>query len=295
MPPPESAAFIVVNESLLPIAGAHISALDRGFTLSDGLFETMRARDDHILLLDAHLARLRAGAAVLELALPHDEALRAAISTALRANPCSQAVVRLTVTRGADPGRGLEISADLEPTVVVRVTPFIAPGAEVCHQGVSAVVSHIRRNESSPLSRVKSLTYGDNILARRAARRSGADEALLLNTRGDVACAAAGNVLMVCDGTLYTPPVESGVLAGITRGVVLEAAAVLGMPTRIEPFSLERLRDAREVFLTNTVAGVLPLMRLDGHPIDGGSPGTITTALAADYARRIEQDWARSP
>ena len=289
MTPPEPTAYIVVNGRLVPAGETHVSALDRGFTLGDGLFETMRARAERVLRLNEHLARLRAGAAMLDLALLPDDALRAAIAKALRAHAYPDGVARLTVTRGVDPGRGLEISATLEPTIVVRVTPFVAPQTKVYQHGISAVVSSIRRNDTSPLSHVKSLNYGDNILARREARRRGADDALLLNTKGEVACATAANLLMVSDGTLYTPPVESGALPGVTRGAVLEAAATLGIPASIEPLTLERLAAAHEAFLTNTVMGVLPLTRLEGRPIGDGVPGAMTGTLAAAYARRVEQ------
>lgn len=293
MTPPEPSVLIFVNGRLVPIAEAHISALDRGFMLGDGLFETMRTRGERVLLLDEHLARLRAGAAIVELPAPPDAALRAAIGTALNASPWPEAVARLTVTRGPDRGRGLEPSPDLTPSVVVRVTPFAAPPVETYRRGVAAVTSHIRRNETSPLSRLKSLNYGDNVLARRAARQRGADEALLLNTRGEAACAAAANLFIVRAGQLLTPPVESGVLAGITRGTVLELAAALGIPARIAPLTAEDVCDAQEAFFTNTVHGVMPLTRLDGQPIGDGTPGTITTALAAAYARRVEEYLAR--
>lgn len=283
---------IYVNGRLLPAHEATISALDRGFTLGDGVFETMRACGERVLLLERHLERLRAGAAVLELPLPPLDELRAAITATLRAAALPEAVARLTISRGPDTGRGLESGGTVAPTVVVRVTPFAPPEAAMYQRGVAAVVAEIHRNDSSPLARIKSCNYGDSVLARRAARRRGTDEALLLNTRGEVACGASANVFAVIGGTLYTPPVESGVLAGITRGAVLELATELGLPARVEPLALETLRGADEAFFTNTVAGVLPLTRLDGQPIGAGAPGPLTQTLAGAYDRVAREQLA---
>jgi len=280
---------VYVDGCLRPVARACVSALDRGFTLGDGLFETMRARGDRVLFLDEHLARLREGAATLGLPPPPDADLRAAIALTLADNRLAAAVARLTVTRGRDLGRGLDPPTDPRATVVVRAAPFAPPAPRTYHAGVAAVVSAIRRNESSPLSRLKSCNYGDNVLARREARDRGAAEALLLNTAGDVACATAGNVLAVINGRLHTPPGRSGVLPGVTRRAVLDVAAQLGLPAVVEPFDLEALRGASEAFLTNTVVGVMPLTRLDGRAIGDGVPGPLTRALGQAYNRLVER------
>ncbi|TAK56459.1 MAG: branched-chain amino acid aminotransferase, partial [Dehalococcoidia bacterium] len=150
-------------------------------------------------------------------------------------------------------------------------------------RGASAVVADVRRNETSPLSRLKTLNYLNNLLARRAARAAGADEALFLNTRGDVAEGAASNVFIVRGRELLTPPASAGALPGIARATVLELAPTLGLTPRESTLTLDSIRTADEAFLTNSLMEVLPLVRLDGAPIAGGRPGSATQSLRAAY------------
>ncbi|MBI2321448.1 MAG: aminotransferase class IV, partial [Chloroflexi bacterium] len=219
--------MLFVNGRPAPEEGPRISALDRGFTLGDGVFETMRAAGRRVYRWEAHLARLRAGA--LLLALPIDALdLPALLDDALARAALPQAVVRLTVSRGVDAGRGVAVPPGLRPTVVVRVLPLAPPPGEPAR----AIVATTRRDERSPLSRVKSLSYAGSVLARLEAQRRGVDDALLRNTRGTLAGATTSNLFAVLDGTLVTPPVRAGALPGTARAFVLTAAQGLGMPAR---------------------------------------------------------------
>lgn len=155
--------------------------------------------------------------------------------------------------------------------------------------GLAAVFTSLRRNESSPLSRVKSLSYADNVLARLEARRRGADEAVLLNTAGEVCCAAAANLFVVKGGTLITPPVESGALPGVTRRCLLELAADRGLTVREAAVLPEELWSADEAFLTNTVIGVAGLTSVEGRPIGSGGLGEMTRLLAAERQRLVRR------
>ncbi|MBI2862270.1 MAG: aminotransferase class IV family protein [Chloroflexi bacterium] len=277
-------AEVYVNGRFLEEPAAAISALDRGLTLGDGLFETMRASEFNIFRLGDHLARLRRGAEVLAIPLPSDEELTAALQETLRRADLSEAVLRLTVTRGPDPGRGIAIPAEPSPTVIIRATPFTPPPPTVYERGYRAVISSIRRNETSPLSRVKSLNYGDNILARMEAQSRGRDdEAIMLNTRGEVACGTTSNIFVVHDGELLTPPVESGALPGITRLCVLELAQELSIPAREHPVLPDELLAADEAFLTNTVLGLIPLTAINSHPIGSGKAGPMSAKLRQSY------------
>jgi branched-subunit amino acid aminotransferase/4-amino-4-deoxychorismate lyase len=151
-----------------------------------------------------------------------------------------------------------------------------------------AVFSSVRRNQSSPLSRVKCLSYADNVLARLEARRRGADEAVLLNTAGEVCCASAANLFVVKGGALVTPPVEGGALPGVTRRCLLELAAARGIDAREAPLLPEDLSGADEAFLTNTVVGVAGLTSLEGRSIGSGQLGEMTRLLAADRRRLVQ-------
>ena len=270
-----------VNGCLVGESEPSLSLLERGLTLGDGVFETMLAAGTNLFRPTEHLERLAQGASLLAIDLPPTEHLLAAVLDTLTANRLSTAVVRLTVSRGPDPGRGLDISPDLAPTIIVRATSHEPSSPH--EDGLAALLSSLRRNESSPLSRVKSLSYADNVLARLEARRRGADEAVLLNTAGEVCCASVANLFMVRGGTLVTPPVESGALPGVTRRCVLELAAARGLTVRQTPVLPEDLRTADEAFLTNTVVGVVSLTSLEGRPIGTGRPGEVTQLLAAEY------------
>jgi len=274
-----------VNGRLVGESEPSLSLLERGLTLGDGVFETMLAAGANLFRPAEHLERLAQGAALLAIDLPPAEQLLAAMQDTLSANQLSTAVVRLTVSRGPDPGRGLDVSPDLAPTVIVRVSPYKPRMSR--QPGLAAVLSSIRRNESSPLSRVKSLSYAENVLARLEARRRGADDAVLLNTAGEVCCASAANLFVARGGTLMTPPVESGALPGVTRRCLLELAAARGLTVRQAPVLPEDLRAADEAFLTNTVIGVAGLTSVEGRPIGNGRLGEMTRLLAADRQRLI--------
>ena len=201
---------------------ARIDPADRGFTLGDGIFETIRAAHGVPLHWARHFARLSNGAAVLGIPLPYCETtLSTAMHDLLRANTLDEAAIRLTLTRGPAP-RGVPPPADPRPTLLIAASslPPTLPPAHVI------VAQSVRRNEFSPLSRTKSINYLDNILARREAEAAGADDALLLNSRGDLAEASAANVFLVLDGRWITPRIEDGALPGIARGLLLEGGRV---------------------------------------------------------------------
>jgi len=279
-----------VNGRLVGESEPSLSPLERGLTLGDGVFETMLAAGAKLFRSDEHLERLARGASLLAIDLPPAERLLAAMLDTLSANGLSKAVVRLTVSRGPDPGRGLEVSPDVAPTIIVRVSPHEprTPG----QAGLAAVFSTIRRNESSPLSRVKCLSYADNVLARLEARRRGADDAVLLNTAGEVCCASAANLFVVKGGSLVTPPVESGALPGVTRRCVMELAAARGLTIREAPVLPGDLWAADEAFLTNTVIGVAGLTSVEDHSIGAGRPGEVTRLLAGDRQRLVDSSLA---
>jgi len=277
--------MVYVNGRLYPEDQPHLSALDRGFTLGDGLFETMRAAGGRVFRWEDHLARLRRGAEVLAISLPGESALCDAVAAALEHRTGEPSLVRLTVTRGVDVGRGVAVRPGLTPTVVARAVPLVPPTT----RGATAVVAPMRRNDTSPLSQVKAMGYGDSVLARRWAEQRGADEAVFLNTRGHVAGATTANIFAVVGDTLVTPPPESGALPGVTRRLVLDLARTAGIPVAERPLSLDDLASAREAFTTNIALGIRPLVSLDARPIGSGQPGEVTRLLSA----RLDDVWRR--
>lgn len=228
---------------------------DRGLLLGDGLFETILVRDGKAILFDEHVARLRAGCITLGLPAPDAQAVRDLCLDLEADMAIGRWALRLTLTAGSG-GRGLERMAASEPHMFATAAPSPGPRGSV-----ALLTSTVRRNEGSPSSRLKSLAYLDNVLARRAASPA---EALMLNNRGEIACAAAANIFWVKDGRLFTPALDCGVLDGIMRGRVMAAAAV-------EEVRAPRmaLQDAEAVFLTNSLIGVRAAASLDGVNLRG--------------------------
>lgn len=232
---------------------------DRGLLLGDGLFETMLALDGAIPIIEAHLDRLAAGCAALGLPDLDRETARALCLAAPR--PAGRAAVRLTVTAGSG-GRGLDRPAQVVPRL--RATAALSAPIET---PATLIIAETRRNEGSPASRLKTLAYLDNVLARAQARSAGSDEAVMLNNAGHLACAAAANLFWIEGDRLVTPALDCGVLAGITRARVLAAARAAGVEVLEVAAGAERLLSAEAVFLTNSLIGVRPVSVLNGRTL----------------------------
>jgi branched-chain amino acid aminotransferase len=278
---------IWVNGARLPANAPHVSARDRGLTLADGLFETMHARRRVVFRLAQHLDRLERSLDVLQIPRPAD--LRSWVDAALSACEDGDAAIRLTVTRGPAPG-GLTPPRAPSPTVIAAVTPFPAFSPVIYDSGLSAHVPSGRRNERAMTSGLKTLCYTDAILGMLEAERAGADEALFLDTEGHCSEASSSNLFAWTGDTLLTPPVACGALPGITRAAVLEIAAVEGLTVAERAFGLDDLARAREAFLTSSLRGIAPLVRVDGRAIGDGAPGARTRAITAAYAALVDRE-----
>lgn len=254
-----------LNGALVAADAARIDPADRGFTLGDGLYETIAVRGGRVCRLESHMARLVGGAEILGLSIPvsHDD-LAASMAQTLEANGITDGALRLTITRGPAP-RGLAPPAD--PATTVLITTHAAAAAQPVR---AMIATQGRRNEHSPLSRCKRLGDLDAIVARAEAERRGMGEALLLNTAGRIAEATIANLFVVLDGALVTPPLADGALPGVMRAAVIDA---VGADERsLVPDDLAR---ATEAFLTNSL-GVRALVAVDGRPMGDGEPGPLT-------------------
>jgi len=226
---------------------------DRGLLLGDGLFETIAVFNGKAIWLADHLDRLTAGAAILGLAMDRAR-IEAATQEVLGQSPHQHGILRLTLTRG--PGmRGLAADG-ASPSLLVTLSPW---AAGTLFAPVKLATSSIRRNETSPASRLKSLSYVDNILAAREAAAAYCDDALFLNTRGHVAATTIANVFILRGSRISTPRLDNGVLPGITRSKLL----ALGQADerKITPTELSA---ADAVFLTNSLRLIRPVHSLDG-------------------------------
>ncbi|MDO8296439.1 MAG: aminotransferase class IV [Caulobacter sp.] len=244
---------------------------DRGLLLGDGLFETLLARDGVLVEAQAHLARMAAGCAVLGLPAPEASEAMDLMGRALSEAGLERgrAAVRLTYTAGSG-GRGLERPAGPEPRLLATAAASTVPTTPA-----RLMVSTVARNAGSPASRLKTLSYLDNVLARREALAAGADEAVMLNGAGQVACAAAANLFWVTGGQVFTPALACGVLEGIVRHQVMAQVPVTEVAAGVEV-----LAAAQAVFLTNSLIGVRAAASLDGRPLAGCD-------LVAELARAV--------
>ncbi len=264
-----------LNRAFVRSGEAKVAADDAGLLYGRGVFETFRARRGAVYLLERHARRLKAGARILGIGAPLTlGSLRAAVQELTERCRLEDARVRLTVTAGPEGGR---------PSVLIQARAPTEYPERLYERGMSGRFVTVRRNETSPLSRVKSLNYLDNLLARAEARRANADEALLLNVGGFLAEGSASNVFVVHGAKLRTPRVEDGALPGVTRGALLELARTAGISARAVSLAVEDLRGADEAFLTNSVAGVVPLVSVDGANVGTGRPGPLTRRLRALY------------
>ncbi|HEY9449123.1 MAG TPA: aminotransferase class IV [Gemmatimonadaceae bacterium] len=287
-----SSELLWVNGDRVDPGASHVSALDRGFTMADGLFETMRAYRGTIFRATQHLERLASGARVLGIRLPDD--LEHRLDSAMRsahAVGLDEARVRLTVSRGvAAPGLALDDNAT--PTVVVAVQPVPAFPAALYDAGISALTATARRNERGATSGIKTLSYTEAIVALAQARAAGADDAILLDTEGHLSEAAASNVFLYARGVLVTPPLSCGALPGITRAAVLEIAPALGLEVRERPVGAQELALAEEAFLTSSLREIAPLVRVDHRAIGSGTVGVMTRRVMDAFAALVERECA---
>ncbi len=277
--------IVYLNGSLMPRSQASISVLDYGFLYGFGLFETMRAYGGHVFRLDSHLSRLACSAEILGLPIEALD-LRGAVMDTIQANKLSDARIRITISIG-EGGMVPDPSTCEKPTVLIMAGHYKPYPKQVYEKGFRGVVSSIRRNSQSPLSRLKSTNYLESMLARQEARAAGVDEALCLNEKGLLAEASMSNVFLVAEGTLKTPAQENGILPGITREAILELATQLGINTLEHDIRLDELFQAQEAFLTNSLIEVMPLTEMDGKPIGSGKPGPITKRLTAAYKELV--------
>ena len=265
---------IYLNGRFLKREEARIRVLDPGFLYGQGLFETMRAYNGRVFRLDSHIQRLISSLAVIGIDAPLEAgSLKEAVKRGLKENGLKDAYARLTVWQGEDN----------KVNVAVIIKPYCFPGREEYQKGFRTMLSAFRQNEPSPLCRVKSANCLHLLLAYQEARKNNCDEALLLNTRGFLAEASRGNIFLVKDKCLLTPALDCGCLPGITRDTVLTLARKEKIKAIEARLTLEDLKRAQEAFLTNSLIELMPLVSVDGRPVNKGQPGEITLRLLKRY------------
>jgi branched-chain amino acid aminotransferase len=269
---------------------ARISVFDRGFLYGDSVYETIGTAYGRLFAARDHLDRLERSATRIGLRVPPRGDIERAIAETIEAAGNPESRVRVILTRGSG-------KLDLDPAsvddtqLVVIVFPLGAPTAEMYEKGVAVHVVSITRNSPSAIDpAVKSGNYLNNVLALgEARRRSGAYEAILCGADGTIAEGSTSNIFMVAGGEVRTPPLEVGILDGITRSKVFDLCRQNGVrlvETRIFP---EELRKAEEAFITSATRGVLPVTRIDEKAVGAGVPGPVTKKLMALYEALARQ------
>jgi branched-chain amino acid aminotransferase len=274
-----------VNGERQSSSSLHVSACDRGLTLGDGVFETMRAYGGTLFRFDRHLARLEQALTILEIPVPSE--LREWVLEAAR--DAGDASVRLTVTRGVGVA-GVAPPVHARPTAIVAVNPPPLFPATVYAFGLTAHVASGRRNEYAMTAGLKTIAYADAVAAWLEARRAGADEALFLDTQAHCSEATSSNLFLWTGSVLLTPPISCGALPGITRAAVLELASTIGVPAAERIVGVDDLVGAEEAFLTSSLRGLAPLVGLDARPIGRGIPGALTRKFADAYTALVARE-----
>jgi aminodeoxychorismate lyase len=257
--------IVYLNGQFVPQEQALVSVADRGLCYGDGLFETLPARNNQLIGWTAHLRRMQRGADFLK--IPHVLDMRQLKQIAqelLRRNECSDAVLRVELTRGVG-NRGYSTVGATRPTLFMTVHPMSQQANKKLSRW-NLVMSSIRVLADDPLTQFKTISKLRQVMARQEAESQHADEALLLNHHGRVAEAASANIFVITPQAILTPPEAEGALPGITRAWVIRWLKRQGQTVKIRPIPLDELQQSRRAFLTSSVLGTIAVTSLDGQP-----------------------------
>jgi branched-chain amino acid aminotransferase len=286
------AATVNVNGRVYDQDHAVISIFDHGFLYGEGVYETLRTYNGRPFLFERHMRRLRNSAGMLALPVPMSDTdiasrFRDTIEQA-GLGPGQEAYIRILITRGIG-DLTYDPAATPRPSVVVIVKPHEDLPAGALERGVSAVLVPIVRNHPESVNPlIKSNNLLNSALAMQEAVRRGAFEGIMRNYRGELAECSTANLFIVKDGIAATPPLDAGLLPGITREFLFEVGRDIGIQVREQVLRDDDLFGADEAFLTSTTREVVPIVRVDDRTIGSGTPGRITTSLLEGFRRRAQ-------
>lgn len=286
-----SAGVVLINGEAHSPETASVSVFDRGFLYGDSVFEALRTYGGEPFELSAHLARLENSAALAKISMPLTLAdFEAEVRRGLALTRFDESYVRILLTRGRGRELGLSMSEAQAPLRVVLILPLRAPSATTYERGIAAIIYRTQRvGDGTLASGAKLGNYLLSVLALDAARAAGAEEALLADHQGSVLEGTTSNVFCLFDGTLVTPPVSVGILAGITRKEVIQVARQIGQPIVERPLLAEELGLAQEVFVSSSIRELVPVVRVDGREIGDGLPGPCYRRLREVFGRHAHE------
>ena len=280
--------FVFLNGNFLPEADAFVPLNDRGFLLGDGLFETIRVAGGKPFRFAQHLERLSRGAVFLKITLPFtSKQIQKYAVELVEKNQLSDAVLRVMLTRGPGP-RGYSIRGADKPTLAMTLHPLPPVNPDEPLQW-SLITSSFRIPAGDVLASFKTSSKVLNVLARAEAEEKGADEALLVNTNGEVGETAGGNIFWIYHDKVCTVPTGRGVLPGITRAVVLELCQALGLETNKRVIKPEHLRNSEGIFVTQSAFGIVPVASFNGEPV---APSPLVDQIANAYNEMMQRESA---
>jgi branched-chain amino acid aminotransferase len=281
---------VYINGKLFDKANAAINVYDHGLLYGDGVFEGIRIYEGKVFRLREHIDRIydSARSIYLEIPMSREQMIEAVLDT-VRTNNKKNGYIRLIVTRGAGT-LGLDPRKTSDPQVIIIVDDISLYPPELYETGMEIITAATIRNHPNALNpRIKSLNYLNNIMAKVEAVRAGLSEALMLNHKGEIAEATGDNVFLIKHGVLRTPPIDAGILEGITRNAVIELARAANVPVQEQALTRHDVYVADECFLTGTAAEVIAVIKCDGRPIGSGKPGPITRQLRERFQQLTRQ------
>lgn len=283
---------VFLNDNVIDFDQAHLSAAESGFLYGAGLFETMRSRNGIVFRLQDHLDRLLQSAAALSIVHSYEKPyIGDAIGKLLQANELNEARLRLTLTNGP-----LTESEDQrKPTLLITATEFRPYPAQYYKAGVLVVLCPFRQNATDPTCGHKTTCYYPRLLALNLARQKGAVEALWFTTDNRLAEGCVSNVFLVKNSVLYTPPIETPVLPGIARKTVRRLAQEQSIELVEKDLYIADMLDADEVFLTNVIMEVLPVIQVERRAVGDGKVGPVTTKIRERFLQAIDEECRRQP
>jgi len=284
-----------LNGNLVDDSMAVVSVFDHGLLYGDGVFEGLRFYHGRCFMLAAHLERLQQSARALALTIPYDlPTLSRAIADTISASGLQHGYLRLVITRG--PGSlGVDPANCPQPTVFIIADHLQLVSDALRRQGLRIAIVNTRRVPDSCWdSRIKSLNYLNNVLARQQARAAGADEGIMLNQQGHVSEGSVNNIFIVSNNALLTPAAADGALEGITRSVILELAAAAGITISVRSLTAYDLYTADECFLSGTGVELLPVRQIDNHSL-GTCPGAVFQSLETAFRNYVDRHCQQTP
>jgi branched-chain amino acid aminotransferase len=281
---------IWINGKLYDKELATVSVFDHGLLYGDGIFEGIRIYNERVFKLKEHITRLYASAKaiMLDIGMQKSDMIQAVEDT-VKANEKIDGYIRLVVTRGVG-DLGINPATGKKATIIIIVGDISVYPKEHYSKGIAIITSSVRRISPHQFdTRIKSLNYLNNILAKMEANNAGCMEALMLNAEGYIAECTADNIFAVRKGQIASPHRSGSNLEGITRGTVIDAAKRLGIPTEETALTQYDMYTADECFMTGTGAEIMPVTKIDGRVIGNGTPGIITESLQKEFWKIVKE------